>query len=257
MHLAIGLQALIAMEKANTPGRVGGSTIEELRPWIKRNALSKLKSVALKVGGQIYSMSMAGKSRISLPVVEEAWEATTHLLEQHPLASDKNVGQVIAFIARGFTMRIQDVLKVRKRRHEIEQGPEFQTDTSRDEESSDVADWKRIEHRFKSDPLLLGPKGEPWAWIFLEGKAGGMSESAIIAQWNEASRRSGGEGGITRPTYLNWLRQKDRAELMKELAKEYLDEDTVGRLKLAVSRGALKIAMLQPFEAELLKLLAA
>lgn len=259
LHLAIGLHALLAMEKAGTQGSIEGKTIEELRPWIKRNVLSKLKGPALGIGGKIYNMSMAGKGKVSLLVLEEAWEATKQLLEQHPLAGDKNVGQVVAYIARGLTMRIQDALKIRKRRTEIESDPDFLSDTGseRDVSPADLAEWKEVERRFKSDPLLLGPKGEPWAWIYIEGRAGGMTEPQIIDQWNEASRRSGGEGGVTRTEFLNWLRLQRRRALMVELTKRYLDDSTIRRLKLAVRLGALKTAMLQPFELDLLELLAA
>ena len=259
LHLAIGLHALVLMEKAGTPGDINGHTIEELRPWIKRNALSKLKAAALSIGGKIYNTSMAGKSRVALTLVEEAWDATKQMLDQHPLSGDKNVGQVVAYIARGLTMRLQDALKVRKRRNEIESDPDFVSDTGPDHDVSpaDLAEWKEVERRFKSDPLLLGPKGEPWAWIYIEGRAGGMTEPQIIDQWNEASRRSGGEGGVTRSSFLNWLKLRARRALMVELTKRYLDESTIRRLKLAVRMGSLETAMLQPFERELLDLLAA
>ena len=259
LWLEIGLQALVAMEKVNTPGDVEGSTIEELRPWIKRNALSKLKGIASKLGGKIYRMSMAGRGTISHAVVEQAWDDATRLLERHPPAADRNVGQVLHYMANALTMRLKDVIKIRKRHNEVDADPDF-ADTIHHEHSTpaaDVATWKRIEHQFKNDPLLLGPKGEPWAWIFLEGKAGGMSEAEIIAQWNEVSRRSGGEGEMTRTQYLNWLRAAQRRALMVELAKRYLDEGLVRRLKLAVAGGALDRTLLHPFERDLLELLAA
>jgi hypothetical protein len=256
MHLAIGLHALIAMEKAGTVGDIEGSTIEELRPWIKRNVLSKLKPYALAIGGKIYNTSMAGRQKISLPLVEEAWESTTQLLERHPLASDKQVGQVISFIANGFTMRIKDVLKAKKRHDEIHKDEGVADKLhGREKGINDIALWKEVERRFKSDPDLLGPKGEPWAWIYIESRAADMSETEIAELWNEASRRSGGEGGMNRASLIRW--REKRLPLMRQLIKGYLDDETVKRLKLAVARGALETTLLQPFQRELLQLLAA
>jgi hypothetical protein len=260
MALSIGLHALLAMEKAGTTDLIEGKTsIDELRPWIKRNALAKLKGIALRLGSRIFSLSMAGKNKISLPIVEEAWGAAAAMLERHPVSADKSVGQVLTYIANALTMRIKDVLKTRKRRVEIEQDPDFGESTHREPEPgmSEVAVWKEIERRFKSDPDLLGPKGEPWAWLYIEGRAGGLSESEIVEQWNEASRRSGGDGSMNRSMLVNWLRNGKRRAIMQELTKRYLDEATVERLKLAVARGALRTAMLQPFQREILELLAA
>lgn len=255
MHLAIGLQALIAMEKASTSGDIEGSTIEALRPWIKRNVLSKLRPYAMAIGGKIYNKSMAGKKKLPLSVVEDAWQMASDLLERHPITSDKEVGQVITYIYQGFDMRLKDVLKSTKRHEEIHRDPDLQGDRGQGSASTDLATWKEIERRFKSDPELLGPKGEPWGWIYLESRGGGMSEEHIAELWNEVSRRGGGEGGATRTTVVNW--KNKHMPLMKQLIKGYLDEETVKRLKFAVARGALDSTLLQPFEREILQLFAA
>lgn len=260
LQLTIGLQALIAMEHAGTPGNIEGHTIEELRPLIKRNALSKLQGIARALGGKIFSISIAGKrNKIQVSLLEDAWMNYASTLERNPLAPDKNVGQAIHYLAEGFTLRIKDALSQTRRREEIRANPEVGEGIHVEhfQNQSESALWKEIEHKFKSNPELLGPKGEPWAWIYVEGKAGGMSEEQIIDQWNEASRRSGGEGGITRPSFVNWLRAVKRRALMIELTKSYLDEATVKRLKLAASRGALDTTLLLPFERDLLELLVA
>ncbi len=59
---------------------------------------------------------------------------------------------------------------------------------------------------------------------------------------------------MNRSSVVNWKHK--HLPQMRELIKGYLDEETVKRLKLAVSRGALATTLLQPFERELLQLLA-
>jgi hypothetical protein len=258
MNLSIGLQALISMEEAGTPGDIEGKTIEELRPFIKHNTLSKLRPIANAIGSRIFSLSMAGKRKIPLPVVEEAWNNYTAMLQRHALSGDNNVGQAIHYMANGFTMRIKDVLISRSRRQEIRDDPEFGDSVHHEHEPrpDDRALWNEIERKFKSNPLLLGPAGEPWAWIYIEGKAGGMTEEQIIAAWNDASHRSGGEGGMNRSRYLAWLNKNgERRSLMRNLAKQYLDDEVIERLKLAVDRGALGKVLLLPSERDLLQLL--
>lgn len=253
--MTIGLHALNAMDKAGTTGDLSGTDLNVLKPLIRRNALSKLKKYALLIGGKIYNLSMAKTT--PLDIVEEALELTLNLLESHPISAEKSVAQVISFYAQGFTMRIKDVLKTKRRRRQIEVDPDFAESTHHEPQTgpSAVALWKEVERRFKSDPELLGPNGEPFAWIYIEGKAGGMTEAEILDQWNEVSRRSGGAGDMTRSALLYWLRQ--RRSLMGELTKGYLDDATIRRLKLAVARGALDTVLLQPFEREVLELLAA
>lgn len=258
MAVMIGLQALISMEKAGTPGNIEGHSIEELRPYIKRNALSKLKPIAKAVGSRIYSLSMAGKRKVPLPAAEEAWSMYMSTLERSPLSGGYNVGQAIKYMADGFTMRTKDVLEGNRRRQEIRQSPDFRKEVHREHEQGpgDRALWNQVERKFKSDPLLLGPNGEPWAWIYIEGKSGGMTEEQIIAAWNDASRRAGGEGDMNRGRYLAWLNKNtERTRLMRGLAKSYLDETTIERLKLAVDRGALSKVLLAPWERDLIALL--
>ena len=258
MAVSIGLQALVSMEKAGTPGDIEGHSIEELRPYIKRNTLSKLKPIAKAIGSRIFSMSLAGKRNVPLPVAEEAWHMYTSLLERHPLSGSHNVGQAIKYMADGFTMRVKDVLDNNKRRKEFREDPDFGASVHRDHEQGpgDKALWNQVERKFKSDPLLLGPNGEPWAWIYIEGKSGGMSEEQIIAAWNDASRRSGGEGDMNRHRYLSWLnKNSERTKLMRSLAKAYLDDGLIERLKLAVDRGALGRVLLSQAERDVLALL--
>jgi hypothetical protein len=258
MAVTIGLQALICMEKAGTPGDIEGRSIEELRPYIKRNTLSKLKPIAREVGSRIFSMSMAGKNKIQLNLAEEAWNMYTGVLERNPLSSTHNVGQAIKYMADGYTMRIRDVLDGSKRQREIRQDPDVGSAVHREHEQgpADRATWHEVERKFKSHPLLLGPNGEPWAWIYLDGKSAGLSEEQIIAAWNEASRRSGGEGDINRSKYLSWINKNgERTKLMRNLAKAYLDKSLVERLKLAVDQGALGRVLLASWERDLLALL--
>lgn len=257
MTLSIGLQALISMEEAGTPGDIEGKTIEELRPFIRQNALSKLRGVANALGSKIFRISLAGKRNIPLPLLEEAWTNYTATLQKHPLAADRNVGQAIHYLANGFTLRIKDVLDNKTRREEIRQNPEFGESVHREHDPStdETALWNQIERKFKSNPHLLGPNGEPWAWIYVEGKSGGMSEEQIIEQWNDASRRSGGKGGITRSTFLSWLKNPQRQSLMRQITKLYLDDDALQGLKVAAARGALDSVTMMPFERDLLALL--
>lgn len=258
MALMIGLQALVAMEKAGTEGDLEGHTIDELRPYIKRKALSKLKPIAKAIGSRIFSMSFAGKHKVSLPEAEEGWNMFTEMLERHPLSSSHNVGQAIKYLANGFSMKIRDVIDKNKRQRELREDPDFGSSVHRDHEQGpgDRATWHEVERKFKSDPLLLGPNGEPWAWIFLDGKSAGLSEEQIVEAWNEASRRHGGPGDMTRTRYLAWLtRNSQRKALMQTLAKAYLDEELVKRLKLAVARGALERTVLSTAERDVLALL--
>lgn len=257
MLLSIGLQALISMEEASTEGDIEGKTIEELRPFIKANALSKLKGVANALGGKIFRLSYGGKRNVPLPQLEEAWNNYTGMLQRLPLAGDKNVGQAIHYMANGFTLRIKDVIDNDIRRRNIRKDPEVGEIVHRDHERrpDEVALWSEIERKFKNNPILLGPKGEPWAWLYVEGKAGGMTEEQIIASWNDASRRGGSEGGMTRSTFLSWLKNPHRRTLMRHLTKLYLDDEVVKNLKLAAARGALRTAYLLPFERDLLSLL--
>jgi hypothetical protein len=258
MALSMGIQALLSMEKAGTPGNIEGHSIEELRPYIKRNTLSKLKPIAKAIGSRIYSMSMAGKRNIPLTIAEEAWTMYTATLEKHPLSGSHNVGQAIKYMADGFTMRIKDVLDGNKRRQEIRADPDFGPSVHREHEQGpgDRALWNQVERKFKSDPLLLGPNGEPWAWIYLDGKSGGLSEEQIIAAWNDASRRNGGPGDMNRHRYLSWLtKNSERTKLMRGLAKAYLDDATIERLKIAVDSGGLGRVLLSPWERDLLTLL--
>lgn len=260
MAITIGLQALIAMEKAGTPGDIEKHTIEELRPYIKRNTLSKLKPIAKAIGSRIFSLSMAGKKNVPLAIAEEAWTMySSGTLEKHPLSGNHNVGAAIKYLADGFTMRVKDVLEGNKRRQELRDDPDFGSSVHREHEQGpgDRALWNQVERKFKSDPLLLGPNGEPWAWIYLDGKSGGMSEEQIIAAWNDASRRSGGPGDMNRHRYLSWLtKNSERTKLMRSLAKAYLDDSTIERLKIAVDSGGLSRVLLAPWERDLLTLLA-
>lgn len=258
MAITIGLQALVAMEKAGTPGDIEGHTIEELRPYIKRNTLSKLKPIAKAIGSRIYSLSLAGKKRLPLSMAEEAWHMYQSSFERNPLSGSHSVGQAIKYIADGFSLRMRDYLDGNTRRKELRENPEFGEGAHREREegTADKATWNEVERKFKSDPLLLGPNGEPWVWIYIEGKSGGMSEEQIVEAWNEASRRRGGPGDMSRHNYLSWLKKNtQRTSLMRSLAKAYLDEDTIERLKLAVERGALGRVMLASWERDVLSLL--
>lgn len=257
--LAIGIQALISMEKANTPGPIEGSTIEELRPFIKRNVLSKLKGPAKAIGGKIYNLSLAGKSRsIPLTMVEEAWHKYTETLQAHPIEGDKEVGQVIRFIANGFTMRLKDVLKVNKRREQIKLDPEVGEDAhgAGGAKPSDHAAWNEIERKFKQEKKLLGPNGEPFGWLYIDGKARGLTNAEIADAFNEASRAKGGDADFTDKRVVKWRQHPSSGGALEKLTKEFIDEDLAKKIRKAVNRGALNRAILAPFERELIELLA-
>src|SRR5262245_33662133 len=174
--LAIGIQALVSMEKANTPGPIQGSTIDELRPYIKRNVLSKLKSIAKAIGGKIFNLAKA--SSYPLTTVEEAWHDYLATLQAHPISPDKEPGQVYHYIANGLRLRLNDVVKINKRRNEIKQDPDVGGNAHGlgGGDTGDKAVWNQIERKFKQEKRLQGPDGEPLGWLYLDGKAGGMTE---------------------------------------------------------------------------------
>jgi len=118
----------------------------------------------------------------------------------------------------------------------------------------DTAAWSQIERKVKNNPDLKGPHGEPWGWIFLDGKSQGLTENEIIDAFNRSS--PGGKGTVTRSSFLYWIRDAARQKALREIAKAFLDEGLHERLKVAVATGALDVVPLQPFERELLALLA-
>jgi hypothetical protein len=256
LYLSLGLDALIALDKAGIQGEIAGtgSSMEELGPYIKRNTLSKLKGPATALGGKIFNKASLAKSRQNMAQLENAvMSYQSRELRTKPLNGSFNIGQAITYMATGLNHKVRDEMKVNKRRLEI------LDDNGRDEADGDpstdeVMDSAVVERKLKNTPLLMGPAGEPWGWIYIDGKSQDMTENQIIDAWNRAS--PGGNGTVTRSSFLNWLRNPKRQAVLRQIANSFLSKDLQKRLKLAVATGALDALPLHPFERELLALLA-
>lgn len=257
LFLSLGLDALLALNRAGIQGELQGTgvSMEELGAHIKRNNLSKLKGPATALGGKIFNKANVAKGVKNMALLESAIMAyQTRELRVKPLDGSFSLGQAITYMANGLNHKVRDELKVQNRRREIlhedaqsevHEGPAPVDETT---------DWGQIERKLKQTPSLMGPAGEPWGWIYIDGKAQGYTENQIIDAWNRAS--PGGDGKVNRGVYLRWVNDPKRKALLRDIGKSFLSDELRDKLKLAVASGGLDVIPLQPFERELLALLA-
>jgi hypothetical protein len=257
LFLSLGLDALIALDKAGIGGELQGTgaSIEELSPHIQRSNLSKLKGPATALGGKIFNKAPMARSIKNMAMLESAVMAyQSRELRVKPLDGSFTIGQAITYMANGLNHKLRDELKVTNRRrellHEDAKSEVHEGGPSTDE----TVDWSQIEKKLKHTPALMGPAGEPWGWIYIDGKAQGYTENQIIDAWNRAS--PGGDGKVNRGVYLRWVNDPKRKNILREIGKSFLSDELRNKLKLAVASGGLDALLLQPFERELIALLA-
>lgn len=256
LYLSLGLDALVALDKAGIGGEIQGTgvSVEDLGPYIKRNVLSKLKGPATALGGKIFNKANVAKGVKNMALVENAvLTYQSRDLRTRPLDSAFSLGQAITYMANGLNHKVRDEIKVTNRRREIlhEEGTgEKDPGPSADE----AIDWAHIEKKLQHTPILMGPSGEPYGWIYIDGKTQGLTEKQIIDAWNRAS--PGANGNATRSIYLNWLKNPKRQAILRQIGKSFMSEELQKKLKIAVASGALEVMPLQDFERELLALLA-
>lgn len=257
LFLSLGLDALLALNRAGIQGELQGTgvSMEELGAHIKRNNLSKLKGPATALGGKIFNKANVAKGVKNMALLESAIMAyQTRELRVKPLDGSFSIGQAITYMANGLNHKVRDELKVQNRRREILH-EDAQSEVHEGPAPADeTTDWSQIEHKLKHTPSLMGPAGEPWGWIYIDGKAQGYTENQIIDAWNRAS--PGGDGKVNRGVYLRWVNDPKRKTILRDIGKSFLSDELRAKLKLAVASGGLDVVPLQPFERELLALLA-
>lgn len=257
LYLSLGLDALLALDKAGIRGELQGTgaKIEDLSPHIKRNNLSKLKGPATALGGKIFNKANVAKGLKNMAMLEAAVMAyQTRELRVKPLDGSFNIGQAVTYMANGLNHKVRDELKVQNRRREILHEDAQSEVREGPVPTDETIDWSQIERKLKHTTSLMGPAGEPWGWIYIDGKAQGYTENQIIDAWNRAS--PGGNGTVNRGVYLRWVNDPKRKSILREIGKSFLSEELRAKLKLAVASGGLDVIPLQPFERELIALLA-